>query len=217
MLTIAEAIKCDDQPINGATIMGESRFLTSWITPDSLEIQEKYRELTQNISGQRDKIIAVWQYVKNIPYTQFVSAKVNIGGRVFSQHDAWLDPAQALRAGVRLNCMNKSILLASLLRQDLSADKAFVCLNNVNVDGWDGHAVVYLRMGDDYLLETTNPSIKSPFLRAADMDIYEAVIFFNDQRTLYVPDTSLREPLTYCHCIKWLEDYINERLCDAYI
>lgn len=216
MKLIAEAIKCDDQPINGATIMGESRFLTSWITPDSLEIQEKYKELTEGISEQNDRIIAIWQYVKSIPYTQFVNAKVNIGGRVFSQYDVWLDAAQTLKAGVRLNCINKSILLVSLLRQELSADTAFISLNNVKTNGVGGHAVGYLRLGGDYILETTNLGIKSPFLRAEDMDIYDAVIFFNDKSISYVPGVSLKEPLGFC-CISWLEGYINERLCNAYI
>lgn len=215
MKTIAEAIKCDDQPINGATIMGEDRFLTSWIDPDSLEIQEKYKELTKNISGQEDKIIAIWQYVKSIPYTQFVSAKVNIGGRVFSQNDSWLDAGQTLQAR-KLNCMNKSILLVSLLRQELSADTAFICLNNVKTNGIGGHAVGYLRLGGDYILETTNPGIKSPFLRAEDADIYEAVVFVNDKSISYIPGVSLKEPLGFC-CISWLEGYINERLCNAYI
>lgn len=215
MHTILEAIKCDDQPINGATIMGESRFLTSWITPESLEIQEKYEELTEGISGQRDRIIAVWQYVKNIPYTQFVSAKVNIGGRVFSQNDLWLDAGQTLLAR-KLNCMNKSILLISLLRQELSADTAFICLNNVKTNGVGGHAVGYLRLDDNYILETTNPGIKSPFLRAEDADIYEAVIFVNDKETRYIPSVQLREPLGYC-CVSWLSDYVNSKLCTEYL
>ena len=215
MKTIAEAVACDDQPINGATIMGEDRYLTSWIDPGSLEIQERYKELTKNISGQNDRIIAIWQYVKNIPYTQFVSAKVNIGGRVFSQHDSWLDAGQTLQAG-KLNCMNKSILLISLLRQELSADTAFICLNNVKTNGIGGHAVGYLRLGNDYILETTNPGIKSPFLRAEDADIYEAVIFVNDKSISYIPGVSLKEPLGFC-CISWLENYINEKLCTEYI
>jgi len=213
--TILEAIKCDDQPINGATIMGENRYLSSWVDPESLEIQEKYKELTEEISGQKDKIIAVWQYVKNIPYTQFVSAKVNIGGRVFSQGDAWLDAGQTLQAR-KLNCMNKSILLISLLRQELSADTAFICLNNVKTNGIGGHAVGYLRLDGDYILETTNPGIKSPFLRAEDADIYEAVIFVNDKETRYIPSVQLREPLGIC-CVRWLEDYVNQRLCRSYV
>lgn len=217
MNTIDSSIPCDDQPINGATLVGENRFLSSFITPGSLEIQEKYKALTEDTSDQRDRIVSVWRYVKDIPYTQSVNAKVNIGGRVFSRYDVWLDPAQALKAGVKLNCMNKSTLLVSLLRQELSADKVSVCLNNVTIDGIGGHAVGYVRLEDgDYIFETTNPSIKSPFLRAEDADIYEAVMFVNDKETRYIPSTQLREPLGCC-CVSWLEEYINEKLCTSYV
>jgi len=196
--------------------MGETRYLSSWVNPNSLEIQEKYKELTQNISSQRDRIVAVWRYVKDIPYTPFVKSKVNIGGRVFIQGDAWLDAGQALKAGVKLNCMNKSILLASLLRQELPPEQIFICLNNVKTDGIGGHAVGYLRLDGDYIMETTNPGIKSPFFRAEDADIYEAVMFANDKETRYMPSVSLKEPLGCC-CVLWLSDYVNSKLCTEYI
>jgi hypothetical protein len=214
MLTIDSSIPTDNQPINQATIMGENRYITDWVTPDSLEIQEKYKQLTAGIMDQRERIAVLWDFVKNIPYIQFVKSKVQIDGKTFSQDDTWLDPAQALVAG-RLNCFNKSILLTSLLRQELSADQAFVCLNNVNVDGIDGHAVSYIKIDDDYILETTNPGIKSPFMPAASADIYGAVSWFNDKQVSYIPEVQLREPLGLC-CIRWLEEYINERLCTEY-
>ena len=215
MVTIDSSIPCDDQPVNQATIMRENRYLSSWITPDSLEIQEKYKELTKGIINQRERITALWNFVKRIPYTQFVKTRVQIDGKMFTQNDTWLDPAQTLVAGP-LNCFNKSVLLTSLLRQELSPDQAFVCLNNVNVDGVDGHAVSYIRLEDDYVLETTNPAIKSPFMPAISADIYDAVSWFNDERVSYVPGASLREPLGLC-CIHWLESYINERLCTEYV
>lgn len=214
-IDINNSIPADDQPINGATILHENRYLSSWVTPKSLELQEKYRELTKGLFDQRDKIIAVWTFVRDIPYTPFVKTKVTVDGRSFVQNDAWLDPGWSLQAG-KLNCMNKSTLLASLLRQELSTEEVSVCLNNVNVDGVDGHAVVYLRLGDDYVLETTNLGIKSPFLRTRDADIYDAVLFFNDEKTRYVPGKKLREPLSLC-CLRWLEGYINERLCTEYV
>lgn len=215
MLTIDGSIPCDDQPIDGATILGESRYLTSWVTPDNLEIQEKYKVLTANIASQKDRITALWNYVKGIPYTPFVHSATNIGGVVFKQNDTWLNPAQALQVR-KLNCMNKATLLTSLLRQEFSPNEAYVCLGNVNVDGIDGHAVSYLRWDSDYLLETTNPGIQSPFLRAENMDIYESVMFFNDKGVSRVPNVSLREPLGLC-CVSWLEGYINQKLCTEYV
>lgn len=215
MLTIDGSIPCDDQPIDQATVMGENRYLTSWITPDNLEIQQKYKELTEGIADQRGRITVLWNFVKNIPYTQFVKSRIQIDGKTFRQNDTWLDPAQTLVAG-RLNCFNKSVLLTSLLRQELRPDQAFVCLNNVNIDGVDGHAVSYIKLEDDYILETTNPHIKSPFMPASAADIYGAVSWFNDKRVSYVPEVQLREPLGLC-CIAWLEEYINERLCTEYV
>jgi len=215
MELITGAIPCDDQPINGATLMGENRFLTSWITPNSLEIKEKYRELTTNIISQRDRITALWSYVKDIPYIQFVPTSTRVAGKVYQQNDTWLDPAQAIKAK-RLNCFNKSVLLSSLLRQELPPEQVYVCLNNVEYDGIDGHAVSYLQLDEHYLLETTNPGIKSPFLLARDMDIYNAVLFFNDKGVYNVPDIALREPLGFC-CLPFLCDYVNAKLCDSYV
>jgi len=215
MLIIDSSIPVDDQPVNQATVMGEDRYMTSWVTPDSLGIQEKYKQLTAGIADQKKRITALWNFVKNIPYVQFVKSRIQIDGKTFSQNDTWLDPAQALVAG-HLNCFNKSILLTSLLRQELSPEQAFVCLNNVNVDGIDGHAVSYIKLDDDYILETTNPGIKSPFMPAAAADIYGAVSWFNDEHVSYIPEVRLREPLGLC-CIAWLEEYINERLCTEYV
>ena len=210
----SQAIPCDDQPIS-AGIMHENRFLSSWITPDSLEVQETYKELTEGISDPRERIYAVWRYVTDIPYTPYINSRVQIDGKVIKQDDVWLDPAQALSFGCSLNCFNKSVLLASLLRQDLSPDQVYVSLNNVTYDGIGGHAVVYLPNGD-YILESTNPKITSPFMRASDVDMYEAVIFFNDNQVSAVPSAKLKEPLGLC-CVEWLSSYCNHHLCDCYI
>lgn len=217
MKLISESVVTDDQPINAATLMGENRYLSSWIDPSNLEIQETYKQLTEGITDQRERVIAVWEFVKDIPYTPYINALVKVDGRTFTQKDVWLDAGQTLRAG-KLNCMNKSLLLTSLLRQEFGPEQVAVCLNNVQINSHsEGHAVSYLRLDDDYIMETTNPGIRSPFLRASDADIYEAVVFVNDKMVSYIPGVTLREPFGFCHCIRWLEDYVNERLCDAYL
>ena len=215
MKTIDESIICQDQPIDSASLMGENRYLTSWIDSSNLEIQQAYKQLTEGIASQTDRIIAVWEFVRDIPYTAYIKSRVMVDNRVFTSSDVWLDAGQALKAK-KLNCMNKSVLLANLLRQELPAENVWVCLNNVNVNGTDGHAVGYLRLGEDYLLETTNPEIRSPFLQASDMDIYESVIWMNDKEVRCIPNTALREPFSIC-CVRWLSEYINERLCDSYV
>ena len=215
MVGIENSIPVDDQPINAATLLGESRYLTSWVTPDNLEIQSKYNELTKGLLTQRDKIIACWDYVKSLRYRQFIQAKVKIDGRTFVQKDTWLNPAQVIQAPAA-NCANRSFLLASLLRQELSPQELYICLGNLNYDHQDGHAWVYAKLDNDYLLETTSPTIKTPFIDARSADIYESVIFFNDSGVWHIPGAGLREPLSDCYCIRWLEDYLDTKACDFY-
>jgi len=201
----------DDQPIN-ASMLGEDRFITSWVTPESLAIKQAHKAITNGIDDYRQRIEALWRFVRDIPYVQFVSSRVSIGGRTIRQDDVWLDPAQALVAG-QLNCFNKSALLASLIKQE--TENVYVCLNNVTYDGVGGHAIVYLPEGD-FVMETTNPHIIHPWERASDIDIYEPVIFFNDKEVRAVPGVDLEQPLGYC-CVRWLEEYTNAHLCDSYI
>jgi len=216
MQGISEAVICDDQPINHATLLNESKYLTSWVTPDSLEIQAKYAEITEGLTTLRDKIHACWAYVNDIPYVQFIKAKVNVAGETFVQNDVWLDPGQAAHAPA-LNCANRSFLLASLLRQELPPNQVYVCFGNVNYNGTDGHGWIYANLDRQYIMETTSPHIKTPFMDAISAEIYESVLFFNDAGVYYIPGAGLREPLSYCYCLRWLEDYIDSRACDAYI
>ena len=216
MEVISSAIACNDQPINAATLLGESCYLTSWVTPDNLEIQSKYNELTKGLSTQRDKITACWNYVKSLRYRQFIQTKVRLDGQTYVQEDAWLNPAQVMHAPAA-NCANRSFLLASLLRQELSPQQIYICFGNLNYDHQDGHAWVYAKLDKDYLLETTSPSIKTPFLDARSADIYESVMFFNDSGVWHIPGAGLREPLSACYCIRWLEDYLATKSCDFYL
>ena len=213
MESIERAIVCDDQPISGATLFHEGRYLTSFVTPDNLEVQRKYKELTDNLSV-KDKVAACWGYVaRQIKYRQFITTRISVDGRTFIEKDAWLDPAQVIHAGVA-NCFNKSILLASLLRQELSPERVYVILGNVNSDG---HAWVLARLDRDYILETTSPHLSCPFILADSADIYDPVIFFQDKGVKYFPQKKIHEPFSDCFCIDWLEDYLDQKSCDAYI
>jgi len=211
--SIERAIVCDDQPISGATLFHEGRYLTSWITPGNLEVQRKYKALTGNLS-LKDKIISCWGYVaKQIRYRQFITSRVSVDGRTFVQKDAWLDPAQVIRAGVG-NCMNRSVLLTSLLRQALSSEQVYTVLGNIT---GDGHAWVLVRLDQDYILETTSPNLSSCFIPASSVEAYEPVIFFQDKGVKYFPEKSLHEPFSNCFCIHWLEQYLEGRACRDYI
>jgi hypothetical protein len=218
MLGIEATIPAEDQPIGGhsaATMLGDSRYLTSWFNPDSLSVQTKHKQLTANSPNLESKITSCWEYVKNIPYTQFVKSKATVEGRVFEQGDAWLDAGQAIQVP-KLNCMNKSILLANLLRQDLSPNQVYICLNNVREDGIGGHAICYLRLSRDYVLETTNPRVSTPFMEADDINIYQPVIFFNDSEVKRIEGIDLKQPFGTC-CVDWLADYIDSKYCTEWV
>jgi len=209
-MAIGNAQPIDNQPII-ASPFGESRWLTEWVTPDNLEIQAEYEKITEGLVTSWDRVIACFNRVLRIPYTEAVKVKVSVDGRTFIQKDTWLDPAQALRAGTRLNCANRSFLLASLLRQEYPPDRVWVVLGNLNMDGLGGHAWVVLRNSQDYILETTSPSIRYPI--AADSPAHEDVIYFNDKEVRAIPDRQIREPFSKCWCHPLLEDYLDKRQC----
>lgn len=213
MESIELAFPCDNQPISGATLLGEGRYLTSWVTPDNLEVQEKYKALTDSQS-LKDKITNCWSYVaRQLRYKEFVTARVSVDGRTFVQKDAWLNPAQTIRANVA-NCFNRSILLASLLRQELPPEKVYVVLGNINNDG---HAWVLARLDQDYILETTSPNLSNCFVQASKAELYDPVLIFNDREVRHFPGKKIHEPFSDCFCVAWLEDYLDRRCCDAYI
>jgi len=212
MLGIDYSQPSDNQPIS-ASILKERRLLTSWITPDSLEIQNKYDQITSGLSSTEDKILACLRFASDIPYTQFVKVSANVAGKTFVENDCWLQPSEAIFSP-RLNCANKTYLLASLLRQELPAESVWACLGNLNSDSQDGHAFGYIRLDRDYILETTNPKVKDKLIPIeAAGNIYEDIIYFNDIGVRAVPERTIREPLSNCYCIPFLEDYLAKNLC----
>ncbi len=210
---IDSAVLVEDQPIGGAgaaTLMHESRWLTDWIQPDSLEVQTEHDRLVQGLGSNWDKALSLFGRVLDIPYTPAVRVKVSVDGKTFVQNDAWLEPGQALKAQTSLNCANRAFLLASLLRRDYPAAKVWAVFGNLKVDGLGGHAWVLLRERQDYILETTSPRIRTPITNS---DAHEGVVYFNDQEVRMVPETQLKQPFSACWCVPFLEDYLNRALC----
>ncbi len=216
MLGVSSAIPYDDQPIGGsgaATPLHETRLLTSWITPDNPDIQNKYDGLVNGLSSIEDKVIACLRFASSSPYVQFVKVTTNVAGRSFTQKDCWLSPAEAMQAP-KLNCANKSFLLASLLRQELPPEQVWTVLGNLNTDHQDGHAFVMVELDRSYILEATNPSTKAMLIPLEAATMYEDVIYFNDSEVKVVPERALREPFSACwNCISWLGDYVNREFC----
>jgi len=215
-----EAIPIDNQPIGEATLFYEDKWLGEWVTPNNLEVQTEYEKLTQGLTDPWDRVLACFNRVLAIPYTEAVKVKVSVDGIVIAQKDAWLEPGQALmryidsrgkERPIKLNCANRSFLLASLLRQEYPPDRVWVVLGNLRMDGLGGHAWVMLRNGQDYILETTSPDIRYPI--AADSPAHEDVIYFNDKEVRAIPDRQIREPFSRCWCHPLLEDYLDKRQC----
>ena len=212
MLGIQAAVPCDNQPVV-ASPFHDTRFLTSWVTPDSIDIQNKYAALTEGLASTREKVVACLQYVANIPYTKFVKVTANVGGRIFVQPDAWLQPAEAMYVP-RLNCSNRAFLLTSLLRQELPQGAVWACLGNVNLHGIDGHAWVVGRIdGSEYVLETTNPKLRRTLIPLTNADVYDDVVYVDDVGVRMIPDRAVHEPFSDCWCIPWLESYLNKAEC----
>lgn len=214
---IEAAAKTTDQPIGGhsaATLLGETKLLTDWIDPDSVQIQNTYAELTKGLSSTEDKVLACLRYVASFPYTRFVRVNTNVAGRTFIQLDAWLTPAEAMYAP-KTNCANRTYLLASLLRQELPAENVWACLGNLNNDHQDGHAWTYVKLDRNYILETTNPSVKNKLIPVEGVgNLYEDIVYVNDVEVRAVPERKIREPFSACYnCLPFLSDYLDRQLC----
>jgi len=218
MLGINAAIRCDNQPIGGehsaATLFGETRLLTSWITPDAIDVQDKYNQLTSGLNSIEDKILACLRFVANFPYKRFVRVDTRVGNKTFTQRDAWLEPSQAMYSPY-LNCANRTYLLASLLRQELPSENIWACLGNLNTNGQDGHAWTYVKLDRDYILETTNPKVRDKLIPIETVgNIYEDIVYVNDVGVRAIPERKIREPFSACYnCLPFLSDYLDRQLC----
>jgi len=202
---IEASIPYDNQPIQ-ASIFNETRLLTSWITPDSLEVQNKYNQLTSGLTSTQDKVLACFNYVASIPYTQFVRVSANVAGKTFVQPDAWLLPEEAIFAG-KLNCMNKSCLFASLVGNELPKDNVWVTLGNLVNGHPEGHAWVTI---GDQIFETTADKVIPSRLATR----YEDVVYFSNSDVRVVPDRALSEPVGISYsCVRWLQDYLATEFC----
>lgn len=202
-----EPIAIDDQPIS-ATFFGEGRWLSSFVTPNALEVQALHRELTQDIDELEDRIVACWHWVANrVKYTKFVRGKIWVNGHSSVQTDYWQTPSQLIRTQIG-NCANKAFLVGALLRNDLPADRVHVVLGNLYNGKPGGHAWVQANLGGiDYIIESTRPDAR-PLVPAINADRYEAVHLFNDQEIYTIEGKTVMEPFTACFST-WLTDYLD--------
>ena len=200
-------IPIDDQPIS-AGFFGEGRWLTSYITPDAQEVQALHKELTEGIADARGRIVACWQWVASqVKYVKLVKSRTWISGKSVVQRDLWTPPEITIKTRIG-NCAVKSLLLSSLLRNELPAAQVHCVLGNLYNGKPGGHSWVNLTLGDeDYYMEST--MLTAPPLIASRLaERYEAVHYFNDREVLAVPGKTVLVPYTRCYS-DWLEDYLN--------
>jgi len=198
----------DNQPIS-STFFGEGRWLTDFITPSALEVKELHKEITQGIDDLEGRMLACWEWVANrVKYVRFVKGKIWIEGHVSVQDDYWQTPSQLIRTRVG-NCSNKAFLLASLLRNDLPAKEVYCVLGNLHQAGTPGgHAWVEFRPNSHgYIMEATRGDMK-PMVAAEVAEIYESVVYFNDESVLAFEDRTLLTPFAAVYA-DWLRDYLD--------
>ncbi|KKN48241.1 hypothetical protein LCGC14_0655030 [marine sediment metagenome] len=197
----------DDQPI-AATFFGEGKWLTAFVTPDALEVQELHKNLTSGISNLEDRLVACWSWVaREVKYVKFVRGKLWVMGHASVQDDLWNTPAITRRVKVG-NCANKSFLLGSLLRNELSADAVHCVLGNLHNGKAGGHVWIQLSLGgQEYIMESTRSDVH-PLVPVANTERYEGVHLFNDKGVFSIEGRTVLTPYTACYS-EWLSDYLD--------
>lgn len=204
----------DDQAIDSR--FGEAVWLTDFVTPDNPDVRLLFDRLTEGLNSQREKIIACWRYVANIPYRQSIKARITVNGKSQGHSDVWLYPAEVISLAPFANCANKSFLLASLLRNELPESQVSCVFGHIDTNGIGAHAWVNANFnGGNYFLETTIPDVEKAMVLAESVEVYEPVIYFNDGGVYTVSKEVsvaqiVNEKFGFC-AIPWLKDYVCER------
>lgn len=203
---VGESIIIDDQPM-AASFFNEGKFLTEYITPDNLEVQDLHQALTAGIRDKYQRIMALHNWVGSLKYTPLIRGRLEIAGRSAEQKDLWVMPSMTARVKIG-NCATKSFLLTSLLRRELPASDVYCVLGNLYNGHAAGHAWVGLMMnGQDCILEATRAD--APMVLEASAPRYEPVHYFNDKEVRAIEGRTLMQPFEACFST-WLKDYLNQ-------
>ena len=200
-------VTMDDQPIS-ATFFHEGRWLTEFVTPDAMEVQTLYRDLTKEYPDRVDRIKVIHDWVsREIKYKPYINATLVVEGKSSSNSDVWLAPSITRRIKVG-NCANTSFLLASLLRNELDPGEVHVVLGNLHNGKAGGHAWVQVKLDEQaYIVESTCPDLPA-MVHAAVAERYEAVHFFNDKTAYAIEGRTVLEPFSRIYST-WLKDYLD--------
>lgn len=197
-------ISCDQQPVQAR--FGEAYWLNDFVTPDNPEVLLLRKKLANGLVGLEDRVYSYWQYVAKLRYEESISGSMTVEGQTVKNRDLWLYPAETIQFEVG-NCFCKSVLLASLVKNDIG-DTQVVLGNLITGGDAGGHAWVKTRLwGKDVYLESTQPNLTKPFIDIEVARAYSPVVVFNEKDTSYVPGATIYGPLMRC-AIQWLEDYL---------
>ena len=195
----------DDQPIS-ARFFGEGKYLTEFITPKNLQVQDQTKLITAGITSLDDRIAACQVYVGKMKYRPYIGGTINIAGHISQVKDLWCDPSTVIMTGIG-NCANKSFLLTSMLRTFMDPTAVNCVLGNLYNGHASGHAWVMANVsGVDYVLEATRPDV--PPIQVDVADRYEAVHIFNDQQVAAIEGRTVMTPFEACYST-WLKDYLD--------
>ena len=128
-----------------------------------------------------DFALNAWQYVGgDIDYVYYGS-QLEFYDHSVACYKCML-PLEVENAG-KSNCVGKSVLLASLLRNYYSADDVYVVIGEFRYNGVGGHAWVILRRDNEwYVLESTVEPPPDPWKTMGDLsEIYIPDAWFNDR------------------------------------
>lgn len=200
-------VTMDDQPIS-ATFFGEGRWLTEFVTPDAMEVQELYRQLTKDYPDRVDRIKVIHDWVsREIKYKPYIKSTLWVEGKSSSNRDVWLRPTLTRRIKVG-NCANTSFLLASLLRNELDPGEVHVVLGNLHNGKPGGHAWVQVKLDEQaYIVESTCPDLPA-MVHASVATRYEPVHYFNDKTAYAIEGRTVLEPFSRVYST-WLKDYLD--------
>jgi hypothetical protein len=200
-------IAIDDQPINAA-FFGEGRWLTSFITPQALEVRSLFEAITAGIPDSVERVEACWKWVTSkVKYVEFVRGQMWINGKRSVQNDLWTMPELTIHTGVG-NCAVKSFLLTSLLRNELPAEQVYCTFGNLYNGHPGGHAWVTVKVdGEDNVMESTTPTAP-PLVPASAATRYEPVHYFNDLEVYALEGRTQLVPMSRCWST-WLSDYLD--------
>ena len=203
-------VAMNDQPID-ATWFREGRWLTEFVTPDAMEVEELYKELVAGIDDKIERITAIHEWVgREVKYKPFIKSTLIIEGRMSTNRDCWLRPSITRRVKIG-NCANKAFLVVSLLRQEISPGDVHVVLGNLHTDkGAGGHAWAQVNIEErPYIIECTREDVPALVPQGQTTDRYEPILFFNDKSAYAISQKEIMEPFAVTGYAMWLKEYLD--------